>query len=107
MIGSIALGLVVDDTVHFLVRLKRNLADHELPDAIARAMHQTGRPIILTSIILAGGFGTLGFGSFTPNVAFGAVSAVVILVAMLADLVLLPSALLVLNPRVRARVRVE
>ena len=101
MIGSIALGLVVDDTVHFLVRLKRNLADHELPEAIARSMHQTGRPIILTSLILAGGFGTMIFGSFTPNVAFGAVSAVVILMAVAADLLLLPAALLVLRPKVR------
>ena len=103
MIGSIALGLVVDDTVHFLVRLRRNLADAALPDAIDRSMAQTGRPIIITSLILAGGFATLGLGSFTPNVAFGLVSATVVLFALAADLVILPAVLLVLNPRLGAR----
>ncbi|MCA9527794.1 MAG: MMPL family transporter, partial [Myxococcales bacterium] len=95
MIGSIALGLVVDDTVHFLVRLRRSLADAPMPAAIERTMSQTGRPIIVTSVVLALGFATLGFGSFTPNVAFGVVSAVVILCALLADLLLLPAVLLV------------
>ena len=105
MIGSMALGLVVDDTVHYLVRLRRNLELHDLPEAVARSMHQTGRPIIMTSLILAGGFGTMVFGSFTPNVAFGAVSAVVILLAVVADLLMLPAALLVLRPGVRSRTR--
>ncbi|MEZ4473783.1 MAG: MMPL family transporter [bacterium] len=95
MIGSMALGLVVDDTVHFLVRLRRSLADAPMAPAIERTMAQTGRPIIVTSVVLALGFATLGFGSFTPNVAFGVVSAVVILVALLADLLLLPAVLLV------------
>ena len=95
MIGSMALGLVVDDTVHFLVRLRRSLADAPMPAAIERTMSQTGRPIIVTSVVLALGFATLGFGSFTPNVAFGVVSAVVILCALLADLLLLPAVLLV------------
>ena len=100
MIGSMALGLVVDDTVHFLVRLRRNLAHDELDDAIAHTVTQVGRPIIMTSLILAGGFSTLGLGSFSPNVAFGLVSAVVIVLALVADLVLLPAALRVVRPRV-------
>ena len=99
MIGSVALGLVVDDTVHFMVRLRRGLGDLPLEDAIDRAMHHTGRPIILTSFVLAGGFATMGFGSFTPNVAFGLVAAAVILMAVVCDLVVLPAALLVLRPR--------
>ncbi len=104
MIGCMALGLVVDDTVHFLVRLRRVLADGAtLEDAIARTMRATGRPIIVTSLVLAGGFATLGLGSFRPNVAFGLVSAVVIVVALIADLGLLPAALLVLRPPVERR----
>lgn len=101
MIGSIALGLVVDDTVHFLVRLRRALADGcDLAEAIDRTMHRAGRAIVLTSVILAGGFGTLALGSFSPNVAFGMVSAVVILMALVADLVILPAALRVVRPRI-------
>jgi len=100
MIGSIALGLVVDDTVHFLVRLRRNVDRHALEDAIAATMKQTGRPIVVTSIALGAGFAVMGLGSFTPNVAFGIVSAIVVILAMLADLVMLPAALLVLQPKV-------
>jgi hypothetical protein len=100
MIGSIALGLVVDDSVHFLVRMKRNKKEGDIKEAILRTMEQTGLPIIQTSIILAIGFSVLTLGNFTPNVAFGMVSAVVILLAMVADLVLLPAALLVFNPKI-------
>ncbi len=99
MIGSMALGLVVDDTVHFLVRLRRNLATADLETAIAGAMRQTGRPIIFTSLILSLGFLTLIAGSFNPNISFGLVSAVVIVLAVVADLVMLPAALIVFRPR--------
>jgi len=99
MIGSIALGLVVDDSVHFLTRLRRQLTGGQvLEKAIERAMTQTGRPIMLTSLILSAGFGLMVFGSFSPNIHFGLVAAIVILIALVADLVLLPAALLVLRP---------
>ena len=99
MIGPMAIGLVVDDTVHFLVRLKRNLPGNSLEDAIDRAMQQTGRPIIVTSVALSLGFGTLMLGSFWPSIAFGLVAAVVVMMAMVADLVLLPAVMLVVRPK--------
>lgn len=104
MIGSIALGLVVDDSVHYLVRLRRALrTGRPLAGAIEAAMRATGRPIILTSVILASGFAILGLASFTPTTYFGLVSAVVILLALVADLVVLPAALLLIRPRLPAR----
>jgi predicted RND superfamily exporter protein len=100
MIATVALGLVVDDTCHFLVRLRTHIGNGmDLPDAIAKTMHQTGRPIILTSVILATGFAILVLGSFTPTVWFGLVSAFVLLIALVADLIVLPAALLVLRPK--------
>jgi predicted RND superfamily exporter protein len=100
MIATIALGLVVDDTCHFLVRLREQTnARENLPDAIAQTMKQTGRPIIFTSIILAAGFSVLMLGSFSTTVCFGMVSAFVLLTALVADLVMLPAALLILHPR--------
>lgn len=99
MIGSIALGLVVDDTVHFLVRLRRHQADGQtLEEAIASTMLETGRPIIVTSVALAAGFSVMALGTFTPNVYFGLVSAVVMILALVAAVVLLPAALLELRP---------
>jgi predicted RND superfamily exporter protein len=101
MIATVALGLVVDDTCHFVVRLRAFVAaGMSLPDAVAETMNQTGRPIILTSVILSLGFATLLLGSFTPTLCFGLVSAFVLLAALAADLLVLPAALLVLRPRV-------
>lgn len=100
MIGSIALGLVVDDTVHFMVQLKRRVRRGDtMSTAIDGTLHRAGRPIILTSVILIAGFLVATLGSFNPNVNFGFISAVVILLALLADLVILPAALKVLRPR--------
>ena len=94
MIGAIALGLVVDDTVHFLVALHRETTrGANLDAAITTALHTSGRPIVLTSVILIAGFAVLTLGSFNPSIQFGAVSALVIAFALLADLLLLPAAL--------------
>jgi hypothetical protein len=100
MIGAIALGLVVDDTVHFLVRLRRCVARGDtLPASINSAVQDAGRPIIVTSVVLVAGLSILMLGSFSPNSNFGLVSSVVILVALAADLLLLPATLLIVRPR--------
>jgi len=101
MIGPIALGLIVDDTIHFLLRFSRAVKRGDsVDDSIARTMEETGRPIIITSVILACGFLILTLGSFAPNANFGLVNAAVILLALLADLVLLPAALMLVASRV-------
>ncbi len=64
---------------------------------IEESMSGAGRAIIVTSVILASGFSVLVFGSFAPSMYFGVVTAAVILIALVADLVLLPAALLVLR----------
>ncbi len=101
MIGCIALGLVVDDTVHTLIALRRGLAAGlDLDAAVSAAIADAGHAVVLTSAILAGGFAFMLMGSFTPNMNFGGVSALIIVTALLADLVLLPAALRVLKPAV-------
>lgn len=98
MIGSIALGLVVDDSVHFLVRLRRFLDQgNNMETSIFNTTIETGRPIIVTSVVLAAGFSVLLLGSFAPNIYFGMISAIVILIALVFDLLVLPSALMVLQ----------
>lgn len=96
MIESIALGLIVDDTVHTLARLKHHLADPGLtvPDALERTLSEVGSPVVTTSLALAAGFGTLALGSFLVNVYFGLLSASVILFALACDLVLTPALVL-------------
>jgi hypothetical protein len=100
MIGGVAMGLVVDDTVHFLVRLRRHVASGgSLDEAVRRSLDQAARPIIATSITLAAGFGAMVAASFSPNAHFGVVTAVVIVLALIGDLIVLPAALLWLRPR--------
>jgi predicted RND superfamily exporter protein len=100
MIGSVALGLVVDDTCHFLAYLQRQqLAGENMSTAILTSMRRTGRPIVLTSIILSAGFMALAAGSFAPSIYFGVVISVIVIFALLADLLLLPAILQLLIGR--------
>ena len=104
MIGSIALGLVVDDTVHFLVRFRRKLSEGRV---IESAIHETivdaGRPITVTSFVLALSFLILLLGSFNPNINFGLVSAIIIILALIADLLVLPAAMKFFRPQFKTQ----
>lgn len=94
MVGAIALGIVVDDTVHFLTAFRRHLADGmRLDGAIAASIKEVGRPVVFTSLILATSFAVLTLGRFVPSQQVGLVTAIVVLTALMADLVLLPAAL--------------
>ncbi len=99
MIGAVALGLVVDDTVHFLHHFReRLLAGDEVPDAIQHTLHDAGRAIVMTSAILTSAFWLMLLSSFYPNIYFGLLCGLTILLALVADLVVLPAAL-ALAPR--------
>ncbi len=94
MVGCVALGLVVDDTIHMLVRIRRHrTAGATVPDALAGAMADTGRAIIITTIVLASGFGTLLVASFVPAAHFGLITSGVVVLALVCDLVVLPAAM--------------
>ena len=96
MIASVMLGLVVDDTLHFLVRFVRaRRAELSVAAAIAEAMTTAGAPIVFTSLVLSAGFAVpLAFGTLITTREFGALAVATILLALLADLILLPALLL-------------
>lgn len=101
MIAGVAMGLVVDDSCHFLTHFRRHLiAGVPLHDAIAMTIDETGRPIIMTSLLLTLGFGCLALGSFVPTIHFGVITGLVIVLALAADLLLLPAVLVLVTPRV-------
>jgi predicted RND superfamily exporter protein len=94
LIAAIALGLVVDDTIHFLSRLKSEREKtNNIKIVINKGIQSTGRPIIYTSIVLSLGFLTLVFASFSPLINFGILSAIVVLLAVVFDLFVLPALL--------------
>jgi len=94
LIGSVALGIAVDDTVHFLVRYgrerRRGLAPEE---AALLGARRAGRAIAITSFMLMAGFLVVGLSSFATLRQFGILSAATMGVCLLTDLVLLPALL--------------
>lgn len=99
MTGSIALGIAVDGTFHFLVRYDEQFRRTGDSAAGARfALLQTGTPIFEAAVIAAIGMLALTLSNFTPTARFGYMMATLLLTALLGDLVLLP-ALLSLRPK--------
>jgi predicted RND superfamily exporter protein len=98
MVASILLGLIVDDTVHFLARFRleeREALRSGSREPVRRALFLTGtgtgRALLTTTVVLTCAFWTLFFSNFEPNRAFGIVTGAAIAVALVFDLVVLPS----------------
>ena len=97
LIGSIAIGIVVDDTIHFLHVFKRN---HDLHGNVKQAINETlltsGRAILITSIVLTCGFFIFSMSLLNNLQAFGLLTGMTIITALIADLFLLPALLTLL-----------
>lgn len=91
LVFSIAFGIATDDTIHFISRLKIELAyGKSLMYAFKRTYFETGKPIILTTFILMGGFMTLMTSDFQSTFYFGFLICITVIIAVLADIFLLP-----------------
>jgi predicted RND superfamily exporter protein len=91
LVFSIAFGIATDDTIHFISRLKIELSyGKSLLYAFKRTYFETGRPILLTTFILVGGFMSLMLSDFQSTFYFGFLICITIIVAVIADLFLLP-----------------
>ena len=94
MIFSIGFAIAVDDTIHYLARYKLELKNQGPESAIMASLKETGTPIIITSIILFAGYSLLMFSEFKEFVYQGILMCLIILSALLSDLFILPSLLL-------------
>jgi len=105
LIFSIAFGISVDDTIHFLAKYRQELKVHKfgIKKAVLLALRETGISMIYTSTILFFGFGVFTVSSFGGTVALGFLVSLTLLMAILADLVLLPSLLLSLDKALTTR----
>lgn len=91
---SIAFGIAVDDTIHFMSKLKTELdSGKSFLYAIKRTFLEAGKAIILTSVILVAGFALLSFSSFGVTHFTGMLISFTLIFALLADLFLLPALL--------------
>jgi hypothetical protein len=100
VIFTIAFGIAVDDTIHFLARLKIEAGEvRSLRSLIQVTLEKTGRSIILTSLILIAGFGTLTFSDFESTQYMGYLVSLTIGLALVADLLFLPALLYWIKPK--------
>ena len=96
-VTATSLGIVVDDTVHFLSKylLARREKGLSRPNAIRYAFNMVGTAIVMTTIILTIGFSVLALSTFMINAQMGLLTAIAIVLALFIDFLLLPALLLI------------
>lgn len=96
IVAGMTLGIVVDDTVHFLSKYQRARREKKLhsEDAVRYAFTSVGIALTTTSIVLVVGFIVLSFSAFELNSGMGTLTAIVIAFALVADFLLLPPLLM-------------
>ena len=99
LIFSIAFGISVDDTIHFLAKYRQELQDNkwQVKKSVYNSVRETGLSMFYTSIVLFFGFSVFVVSNFGGTVALGALVSGTLLLAMLSNLLLLPSLLLTLD----------
>jgi len=102
LVFSIAFGISVDDTIHFLAKYRQELQANnwKIRKSVYAALRETGVSMFYTSIVLFFGFSVFTISSFGGTVALGALVSVTLLFAMLSNLLLLPSLLLSLERKI-------
>ena len=92
--GAIIIGVAVDDTIHFLIKYKEaREKGYDFHSAMIYVMQHAGVSIIFTTIILSIAFMIFSFSQFNPNVHFGIVTSIALVLAVIVDLLLLPAML--------------
>ena len=101
MVSGMALGIVVDDSVHFLSKYLRARREegYDREQAVRYAFSTVGIALVVTSIILVAGFIVLGQSSFGMNSNMAALTAIAVVIALVADFLLLPVLLMKLDQK--------
>ncbi len=100
VVASMALGLIVDDTIHFICNYRRARSQgHNTSEAVQLTLTNIGFAIWTTSVVLIIGFGILLFSSFRLNADMGMLTALIILVALFTCMILFPAFLLSFDRR--------
>ena len=102
LVFSIAFGISVDDTIHFLAKYRQELIENNwnIKSAVYRSLRETAISMFYTSVVLFFGFAVFMSSNFGGTVALGGLVSVTLLFAMLANLILLPSILISLEDTV-------
>ena len=109
LVFSIAFGISVDDTIHFLAKFRQEMKihEHDLRRCILVALRETGVSMIYTSIVLFFGFLMFTFSQFGGTQALGLLVSLTLLIAMFANLMILPSLLLGMEKKISNKAMAE
>ena len=100
IVFSITLGLVVDNTVHFISKYRRGLSKGKsVEDAIRYAFSTVGSALTITAVVLTIGFSLLTLSDFNLNAYMGGLTAITIIIALIFDFLMLPALLLLVDKR--------
>ena len=101
VVVAMTIGIVVDDTVHFLGKYRRARLEHGLgsEDAVRYAFRTAGRAMVTTTVVLVAGFLILLLSDFIPTAEVGLLTAYIIAFALIADFLLLPPLLMAVDRR--------
>jgi len=92
LVGSIAIGLAVDDTVHFMHNFLRYQHIHQdVQVAVEKTLTSTGRAMLLTTIVLSAGFFIFIISSMNNLISFGLITGLTIIIALFGDILLAPA----------------
>jgi hypothetical protein len=99
VVTGMALGVIVDDSVHFLTKYQLARKNDKLSAerAVVSAFSGVGTALLVTTIILVAGFAILAQSSFGLNSAMASLTAIALFMALLADLTILPALLILLD----------
>lgn len=109
LVFSIAFGISIDDTIHYLAKFRQELHghNHNISPSVFNALRETGVSMFYTSIILFFGFSVFVLSDFGSTIALGVLVSLTLIVAMFANLLLLPSLLLTLDKRIMLKAMEE
>ena len=98
MVASIAIGLAVDDTIHFMHNFRRYYEQTGDPRlAVHKTLHTAGRAMLVTTVVLSTGFAIFAFATMNNLVSFGILTSFTILMALVADYFLAPALMVLVN----------
>jgi len=102
LVFSIAFGISVDDTIHFLAKYRQELMANQwkIKPSVYAALRETGVSMFYTSIVLFFGFLVFTLSSFGGTIALGGLVSITLLLAMVSNLLLLPSLLLTFEKKI-------
>jgi hypothetical protein len=98
VVASMSLGIIVDDTVHFLAKYQHARQEgRNAEDAVRYAFHSVGWALVVTTVVLVIGFSVLLFSDFRLNSDMGLLTGIILLIALIVDFLFLPAVLLKLD----------